>query len=51
MALLVPLFGMGSAAIWLGEGLPAWKLSAAALVISGLALNRLWPQLRSRPAN
>lgn len=51
MALLVPLFGMGSAAIWLGEGLPAWKLGAAALVISGLALNLLWPQLRSRPAN
>lgn len=46
MALLVPLFGMGSAALWLGEGLPAWKLEAAALVIGGLALNLLWPQLR-----
>jgi O-acetylserine/cysteine efflux transporter len=46
MALLVPLFGMGSAALWLNEGLPAWKLGAAALVISGLALNLLWPQLR-----
>lgn len=45
-ALLVPLFGMGSAALWLNEGLPAWKLSAAALVIGGLALNLLWPQLR-----
>ena len=46
MALLVPLFGMGGAALWLGEGLPAWKLEAAALVIGGLALNLLWPQLR-----
>jgi O-acetylserine/cysteine efflux transporter len=47
MALLVPLFGMGSAALWLNEGLPLWKLSAAALVMAGLALNLLWPQLRS----
>ncbi len=43
MALLVPLFGMGGSALWLGEGLPAWKLIAAALVLSGLALNLLWP--------
>jgi O-acetylserine/cysteine efflux transporter len=43
MALLVPVFGMGSSAWWLGETLPAWKLGAAALVISGLALNLLWP--------
>lgn len=46
MALLVPLFGMGSAALWLGEGLPAWKLLAAALVMGGLALNLLWPKWR-----
>jgi O-acetylserine/cysteine efflux transporter len=46
MALLVPLFGMGSAAWWLGEGLPAWKLTAAALVIGGLALNLAWPHWR-----
>ncbi len=46
MALLVPLFGMGAAALWLGEGLPAWKLAAAALVLGGLALNLLWPQWR-----
>ena len=43
MALLVPLFGMGGSALWLNEGLPAWKLIAAALVLSGLALNLLWP--------
>lgn len=46
MALLVPLFGMGGAALWLGEGLPAWKLLAAALVMGGLALNLLWPKWR-----
>lgn len=47
MALLVPLFGMGGAALWLGEGLPAWKLGAAALVMVGLALNLLWPRWRA----
>ena len=48
MAMLIPLFGMGGAALWLNESLPAWKLTAAALVVSGLALNLLWPQLRNR---
>lgn len=48
MALLVPLFGMGSSAWWLGESLPAWKLGAAALVMAGLALNLLWPLLLKR---
>lgn len=52
MALMVPVFGMGASALWLGEPLPAWKLLAAALVILGLALNVLWPgitaALRSR---
>jgi O-acetylserine/cysteine efflux transporter len=41
MALLVPVFGMSASAWWLGEGLPAWKLAAAALVIAGLGLNFL----------
>jgi O-acetylserine/cysteine efflux transporter len=50
-ALLVPVFGMLSAALVLGETLPAWKFLAALLVLGGLALNvfgpRLkWPQLR-----
>lgn len=45
MALLVPVFGIGSAALLLGEPLPLWKLGAAALVMSGLALNLLWPSL------
>ncbi|MEI8156141.1 MAG: EamA family transporter [Burkholderiales bacterium] len=48
MALLVPLFGMGSSALWLGEGLPGWKLAAAGLVMGGLALNLLWPHIRAR---
>lgn len=38
-ALLVPLFGLGAAALALGEAMPAWKLAGAALVIAGLALN------------
>ena len=48
MALGVPVFGMAASAWWLGEPLPAWKLLAAALVMSGLALNLFWPQLRAR---
>lgn len=43
MSLLVPLFGMGSSALFLGEGLPGWKFLAASLVMLGLALNLLWP--------
>jgi O-acetylserine/cysteine efflux transporter len=46
MALLVPVFGMGGSALWLGEALPLWKLTAAALVLGGLALNLLWPRIR-----
>ncbi len=40
-SLLVPVFGMASTAIWLGEALPPWKLLAAALIIGGLATNLL----------
>ena len=47
MALLVPVFGMATAALWLAEPLPGWKLAAAGLVMSGLALNLLWPRLRA----
>ena len=45
MALLVPVFGMAASAWLLGEALPAWKLWAGALVLSGLAVNLLWPRL------
>jgi len=50
MALLVPVFGMGSAAIWLGEPLPAWKLLAALCIVGGLAINTLGPRLQTRRA-
>ncbi|MBC7504610.1 MAG: EamA family transporter [Sandarakinorhabdus sp.] len=45
MALLVPVFGMGSAALWLGEPLPGWKLMAAGLIIGGLAVNLFGPRM------
>ncbi len=48
LALLVPVFGMGAAALVVGEPLQSWKLAAAALVMSGLALNTLWPALQQR---
>lgn len=49
MALLVPVFGMGSASLLLGEPLPSWKLIAAALVLAGLAINLFGARLL--PAN
>jgi len=48
MALLVPVFGMGAAALLLAEPLPAWKLLAAALVMTGLTLNVWWPYASAR---
>jgi O-acetylserine/cysteine efflux transporter len=36
-ALLIPVFGMGTSALVLGESLPAWKLGGAALVLAGIA--------------
>jgi O-acetylserine/cysteine efflux transporter len=32
------------------RALPGWKLAAAALVLTGLAVNMLWPRLRARTA-
>ena len=46
MALLVPVFGMSSSALLLGEPLPAWKLVAALLIMLGLTINLLWPKWR-----
>jgi len=37
-ALLIPVFGMGSSALALGEPLPAWKLAGGALVLAGIAI-------------
>ena len=48
MALLVPVFGMGASALYLGEPLQDWKLLAAALVMGGLALSLLWPRFAGR---
>ncbi len=49
--LLVPVFGMLSSALFLGEALPAWKLQAAAFVLGGLVLCIFGPRLKlSRPA-
>ncbi len=44
-ALLVPVVGMLSSALFLGEALPAWKLEAAGLVLTGLAVNVFGPRL------
>ena len=50
LSMLVPVFGMSASALLLGEPLQDWKLLAGTLVLSGLALNLLWPRLRrSRP--
>ncbi len=38
-ALLVPVFGMAASATHLNESMPAWKLTAASLIILGLAIN------------
>ena len=50
-SLLVPVAGMSSAALILGEQLEWWKVAAGALVLAGLALNqfgaRLWAKLPS----
>jgi O-acetylserine/cysteine efflux transporter len=46
--LLVPIFGMGASAFFLGEALPAWKIMAAGLVIAGLMVNLFWPSLQTQ---
>ncbi|RTL40506.1 MAG: EamA family transporter [Burkholderiales bacterium] len=51
MALLVPIFGLGSASLLMGEALPGWKLTAAALVLGGLAINLFGPPLLRRRAD
>ncbi|MBT8615508.1 EamA family transporter [Polynucleobacter paneuropaeus] len=48
MPLLVPIFGMGASAIYLGEDLPVWKLFAAGLVMVGLLINVSWPRLKQQ---
>ncbi|TAJ70390.1 MAG: EamA family transporter [Phenylobacterium sp.] len=50
LSLLVPVFGMGASAILLHEPLTHWKLTAAVLVLGGLAINTLWPRIAHRRA-
>jgi O-acetylserine/cysteine efflux transporter len=50
LSLLVPVFGMGASAVLLHEPLTSWKLTAAVLVLGGLALNTLWPRIVQRRA-
>lgn len=50
MALLVPIFGIAAATLWLSEPLPTWKILATALVLGGLAVNLLWPAVARRSA-
>jgi O-acetylserine/cysteine efflux transporter len=48
LSLLVPVFGMLTAALAYGEPLPAWKLQACALLLAGLAVIALWPRVAAR---
>jgi O-acetylserine/cysteine efflux transporter len=42
---------MGASAILLGESLPVWKLAAAGLILSGLAVTVIGPRIWSaKPA-
>jgi O-acetylserine/cysteine efflux transporter len=45
-ALLIPIFGMGSSALLLGESLPPWKLAAAAMVLGGITLINVFGRRR-----
>lgn len=48
LTLLVPVVGMASSALVLGEQLQTWKLGAAALVIAGLCINVVGPRWMMR---
>lgn len=45
-ALLVPIFGLATAALFIDESLQPWKLLATGFVLSGLVLNIIWPRLQ-----
>lgn len=47
-ALLVPVFGMASSAIVLGEPFPPWKFAAFAMVMGGIAVGSVLPVVSSR---
>jgi O-acetylserine/cysteine efflux transporter len=48
-SLLVPVFGMSSAALFLGESVTPLRWCAAALLVGGVALTTLTPGRRRRP--
>jgi O-acetylserine/cysteine efflux transporter len=48
LTLLVPVFGMASSALVLGEQLQPWKIGAAALIMAGLCINVVGPRLMLR---
>lgn len=48
LALLVPVFGLGASALFLGEPVQPWKLAAFALVMAGLSLGMFWPRIGAR---
>ncbi len=45
-ALLIPVFGMGSSALLLGEPLPLWKFVAGAMVLGGILIIMLPRRVR-----
>lgn len=49
VALLIPVFGLLSSALFLGEPLQSWKVVAAALILLGLAVNLLGGRLSRSP--
>ena len=48
LSMLVPVFGLATSAMVLGEPLQPWKLAAFALVMAGLAVGVLWPRFMAR---
>lgn len=44
--LLVPVFGFLSSAVFLGENLPLWKISASLFIMGGLVFNLLEKRIR-----
>ena len=48
LTLLVPIVGIGSSAIVLGEKLQGWKITAALLVMAGLCINMFGPGWAAR---
>jgi O-acetylserine/cysteine efflux transporter len=46
LTLMVPVAGIGTSALVLGEAVQGWKIAASALVIGGLCVNMFGPRLR-----